>query len=509
MEKQILQRLYNAERRIADLYKKIKKFIFDAPLDGNLYGRQDGEWVILKEEPIPDDFYIATLIDSSSLLYNSNNEFKYIDLQLYTNITILNTNEIVRNGNDIFLTGNFTFDNTGEPFIARLSGCYLDSNGDFNFIESSFERISTAVHSLLFHNGFLFLTSRTTQTIVLKINTCDFSDIRTLTLPNDATYGGGTTDILGYKDKLYILATTNFNQTSKFIEISDNLIRYRQVFNIPNVAGSYATGDSSPFLIYNDELYITFLVNTTTVAIRVYNLQGNVIRERTNIVINSNVSGSTVAIPHWMGIFNNKLLITYTYGKSLLRLDCATLATEESIALTTSITDDNTIDDKGYIFLNGEVNPWDVTALPQLLKVKYNDFTDYEVLLDGNDFNNGKGSYGSINPSLNKEGLNLFSKKNNILSKTSVYTVVMSDFVNNNRLIIYANATTASFIITLPLAASLSGYEIQVIKTDTTANIVTVKGNGTQLINSANTFVLSTQFSNVTIQSNGTQNYII
>ena len=461
---------------------------------------------VLEVKPIADDFYIAGLLESSKLLYHTD-IFREIDLQPYVGITIINTNEIVRNGNDIFVVGNYSFDNTLTPFIVSLINCRTRNNV-LIFDSSNFATLSLPIHGLIFHNGFLFSATRTTTTNINKINPYDFTDIRSLSLPNDATYGGQTTDILGYKNKLYVLVTTDFYQTSKFIEISDNLVDYRVVFTIP-YSSSYRNGQTSPFLIFNDEVYIPFIVPGDFIAIRVYDLQGNIRRERTNIPILSTVSGGTSAVPHWMGIFNNKILITHTYRKSLVRLDCTTLASEETIALPTSVTDDNTITKDGYILLNGEENPWDLTAPVQLIKVKYNNFSDYTILLQGVTFNNGKGSPGSINNKINVSALNLSAKKDNVLTKTSDYTIVMSDFANNNIIIVYANATAANFIITLPLAAATVGYKIKVIKTDNSANTVTVKGNGSQLINGINTFVLSTQFSTVEIHSNGTQNYIL
>jgi hypothetical protein len=41
----------------------------------------------------------------------------------------------------------------------------------------------------------------------------------------------------------------------------------------------------------------------------------------------------------------------------MLRLDHFDVDTEDSRALVTSITDDNTITSDGYIYLNGELNP--------------------------------------------------------------------------------------------------------------------------------------------------------
>jgi len=498
---------------------KIKKYPIKTPVSSDKFVGSDSEnsdktvnfsfdgvLALLNSEPIPEDFYIATLFDSSKIMYKTD-IYRELDLQPHVSVTITMTNEIVRNGNDFFIVGNFTNDNSLPVFIVRLLGAKIKKNIlIFDAIESG--NLAAPIHGLIYHNDFLFTATRSSLTTITKINPYDFSDIRTLTLPNTSDYTGSTTDIIGYKNKLYILCTVDWFTTSKFIEISDNLLSYRNAFSIPSIAG-YNTTSSSPFLIYNDELYVPFTINGNTMAIRVYDLQGNMKRERTNITINTTLSGGYYVTPHWMTIFNNKLILTTVYGKSLVRLDCLTLATEDSKALPTSITDDNSISRDGYLYLHGEPNPYDLTASVQLLKVKYNNFSDYTVVLDGLDYNNGNGSHGSINYKVQPSSLNLLAKKDNYLSKTANYTIVLSDFLNNNTLVVYVNATSANVTITLPLAAATAGYEIKVIKTDITANTVTVKGNGSQLINSANTFVLSAQFSNIKINSNGTQNYIL
>jgi len=98
--------------------------------------------------------------------------------------------------------------------------------------------------------------------------------------------------------------------------------------------------------------------------------------------------------------------------------------------------------------------------------------------------------------------------KDNQLSKQASYTILMSDFVLNNHLTIFVNATLAAITITLPAALSSFGYTITVIKTDSSANSITVKGNGSELINALNTFILSAEFQRITTESNGLTNYI-
>jgi hypothetical protein len=87
-------------------------------------------------------------------------------------------------------------------------------------------------------------------------------------------------------------------------------------------------------------------------------------------------------------------------------------------------------------------------------------------------------------------------------AKTGAYTILASD----ERALIRGDATTASFTITLPLGSSVfAGYTITVMKSDSTANTVTVDGNGAETINGALTKVLGTQYDAVMVMWEGTE----
>lgn len=81
---------------------------------------------------------------------------------------------------------------------------------------------------------------------------------------------------------------------------------------------------------------------------------------------------------------------------------------------------------------------------------------------------------------------------------SATYTVsTTSDYI------LLANATSGAFTITLPAAASVPGQVYLVKKTDSSGNAVTVKGNGAELIDGANTNVLSSQYALVRVVSTG------
>jgi hypothetical protein len=74
---------------------------------------------------------------------------------------------------------------------------------------------------------------------------------------------------------------------------------------------------------------------------------------------------------------------------------------------------------------------------------------------------------------------------------------------------ILADATTAPIIVNLPVAASTVGQIITVKKIDATANVVTLDPNGGELLDGGATRAISTQWSSLTIQCNGTAWFIL
>ncbi len=87
-------------------------------------------------------------------------------------------------------------------------------------------------------------------------------------------------------------------------------------------------------------------------------------------------------------------------------------------------------------------------------------------------------------------------------------TLTANDYGANGQLTVLLDATTAAFTLTLPSAASVLGLTTNVVKTDASANTITIKGNGTELINNANTdTTLSTQNSSFILKSNGTKHF--
>lgn len=71
------------------------------------------------------------------------------------------------------------------------------------------------------------------------------------------------------------------------------------------------------------------------------------------------------------------------------------------------------------------------------------------------------------------------------------------------------NASSDNIVLTLPPASENLNVDFSIKKTDSTSNLVTVSGNGTDTIDGTNTKVISVQYDSITITSDGTQWLII
>jgi hypothetical protein len=88
-----------------------------------------------------------------------------------------------------------------------------------------------------------------------------------------------------------------------------------------------------------------------------------------------------------------------------------------------------------------------------------------------------------------------------ISTKTGAYTVTADD----RNALIQGDATSASFSISFPTAASVgSGFKISFKKTDSSTNTVTLDFNGSETADGQATYVMDTQYQAVLIVSDGT-----
>lgn len=80
---------------------------------------------------------------------------------------------------------------------------------------------------------------------------------------------------------------------------------------------------------------------------------------------------------------------------------------------------------------------------------------------------------------------------------TAAATVALSDYL------IACDATSAPFTLSLPAVKDAKGMSFLVVKTDSSANAVTIDGSGSETINGATTLVLSRQWNGVELYCNG------
>lgn len=92
-----------------------------------------------------------------------------------------------------------------------------------------------------------------------------------------------------------------------------------------------------------------------------------------------------------------------------------------------------------------------------------------------------------------------------ISTKIADYTVILSD----NVLLGDTSVGAANITFTLPTAASAVGQVFFFKKIDAAAFNVIVQGNGAELIDGSNTFIINTQYASVTMVSDGSQFWII
>ncbi len=90
-----------------------------------------------------------------------------------------------------------------------------------------------------------------------------------------------------------------------------------------------------------------------------------------------------------------------------------------------------------------------------------------------------------------------------LTTKTANYTATTSDHT------ILCNATGGGFTITLPAAAGATNLLLVVKKIDSSANAVTVDGNGSETIDGALTLAILNQYESYTIQCDGTAWHIL
>lgn len=94
-----------------------------------------------------------------------------------------------------------------------------------------------------------------------------------------------------------------------------------------------------------------------------------------------------------------------------------------------------------------------------------------------------------------------------IQRRTKVVVVTTTYSVASDVFWVRCNATGGAFTVTLPESLTWGGRQIGLIKTDASANAVTVARDGADLINGAASISLATQYTKALLIADGTTNW--
>ncbi len=354
-------------------------------------------------EGLPEELLIMTNVAGDYLTYLIDGVYKELDLTPYCGVPIDNSNEIARNGNDIFVTLNFTDTGTQTMYLLCLyNGKFVA--GELTFESSSYVALSQpVVHSFMFHRGFIYLVTRTTPSFITKINPYDLTDV----VVKQVTEGVGSIgDITAYKDMLYMAVGANIGDDLTLIRIDADL-NVQATLTTLTSSSLFRTVGNLPIGIYNEEIYLPMYgtrvtSNASRLGVLVFGLDGTLKREKVINLTGPVSYPGQAPYPHWMGFFGGKVIITTIFTSNIFRLDAATLDLEQQVAMPSSvITDDNSIFRNGDIYLNCEYSTLMPTSQVDLIRVNYK--TLNLPIVEISNLHGGKGSWGSLNPSSYKE----------------------------------------------------------------------------------------------------------
>lgn len=95
------------------------------------------------------------------------------------------------------------------------------------------------------------------------------------------------------------------------------------------------------------------------------------------------------------------------------------------------------------------------------------------------------------------------------LTRLTTQTIVTTYQATVQDRVILCDASGGAFTVTLPAVAAAVGVELDIKKIDATANAVTVDGSSAETIDGDLTKVLSAQWSNITVTSDGVEWFIL
>jgi hypothetical protein len=430
-----LKGYYDYTENISDLDYVQKKYVDDVLDTLVSTARQD----------LPDDIFIsctyaAQPVQGQYLTYITDQIRKFDLNALFENqipapyTRIYATYSIEKDNNDLFIIFQFgDGTNISNRSLMILKDCYL-LNNELNVDQLYFRVLdglytsstgaAAELHGSTYINGLLYYSTRPSSSTIpnqiIRINPYDLSDYKILELPtSEIRFQGYTTTIDSFDSWIFILIRKNNNQIGPLghiIKIHSSLDYYETVFTYGSDP-TKAVGRATYFVISNGEIIFPTInlsggqpITGNTIGLAIFTMDGRLKREINNITINN--IGAGLPNPHWMTVFNNKLIINYTdlNGTSenkLVRLDIGhgTVGQYDYTPIVfeeaywnygvNNFTNDNSLLKDGYLYMNCE------GGFDYLYKIKYNDFENF-TQVEGT---NGYYSLASINPKVQKESL--------------------------------------------------------------------------------------------------------
>ena len=371
---------------------------------------------------IPKDFFIANTLykyiiepstyDGRSMYYTYKGQEKYFDITPYVPsrsvFPRLLTDQVFLNGNDIIINGitGYNSSDNADVFLLVLKNCYLKDGvlkvGSYtyktfvNMLERQSDGTMYRVHGAAFFNGYLYGNTRinpagiaeNSRTQVFKINPYDLNDFKVIRL--DA-YAGNCGEIQVTPDGVFSVVALGSTSGAFLVRTDLNLENVTSIANLGTVTAERLGNYGTPFTIFEGEVYVPTYPNTnpsayTTIGISVYNsVSGKLVRKSLPLVY-SNGANSVTGQPHWMNIYQGKLLIHTCTGnpnRYIIRIDAKTLTLEDSKPVEYFSGTPNTkfgphasIMSDGNIYFTEELNATD----GKLIVIKYNDFTKFTVV---------------------------------------------------------------------------------------------------------------------------------
>lgn len=349
--------------------------------------------------PIPEDFFFSgtyNVVDnrSNEMLYRTDID-RYIDLRSYTgNAEIWSINWVGQLGNTLCISGQLY---SAVPSEAKLYVLTLDCEiidnilsvksyeyRDLPEINVNASGYPYALHGQRLHRNFWYLATRTSsdytisETQFLKINPFDLTDIKIKELDINGSFNGSTGTIQTYDDKIYCMLQETTTDGIKFLQLDENLENPEILFTAGDELGQERIRRNGVFVIYNDQVFIPFVSNTSPSAYQNIGmfkfdlLKRTLTQKITHVIAPGAGAIDGQPYPHWISEFNGHIIF-HTSGNNsakaaLVSINSNDLSLEGygELDIVGNITNDNTIDKDGYIYLNPE------DAGNYLLKVKYN-----------------------------------------------------------------------------------------------------------------------------------------